>query len=767
MARRSAPRPAPRTAEAARSRLEAEVVAIALVVAALLSAVAFFVGEGLLRVWRDALEGGFGLGAFLVPPLFLLTAVAVWLEIDWRRAVVPVAGAALATLSVLGLASIVHSNFDPAPTAGGAIGAQVGGRLAGQLTGPGAAVVLLALLLVGLAIASRRTLGQLLGPLWGARTVLLARAPRPSARPARAGALPPLPAARADVTPRAPEPRDLPAAEADDAPIRINLPPDRPGARPASPKAMPAAVAVATQLPLSAAAMAAVAASPHPPSVAGLASAVVTAEGVLHATPPARPWALPSIDMLAQGTAARASRAEVLRNGQVIEETLAHFSITAKVVEASVGPVVTRYELKPAAGVKLSRIEALADDLSLALAARSLRIEAPVPGKSVVGIEIPNLAIGLVSLRDVVETATFKDAGSRLTVALGRDVAGSPIVLDLAKLPHLLVAGQTGSGKSVCLSSIICSLLLASTPDDVRFLIGDLKRVDFTGFNGVPHLVVPVMTDHEKILNALYWVTGEMDRRYRLFARASARNIASYNETRTGADRIPYVVFIIDELADLMLQAPIQVEKQITRVAQLARATGIHLVLGTQRPSVDVITGLIKANIPARIAFATASAVDSRTILDMTGAEKLLGRGDMLVLPPDLAKPVRAQGVFVSDREIGSVTQFWRDQGGLDFHAEVTEGEERTVRTRLDGGDDEIDDARYHEALEIVRRAGQASVSMLQRKMTIGFARAGRLIDLMEQQGAIGPSVGPGKMREVYGAAAPRKAAGNSADEEA
>ena len=760
MARRTAPRPAPRKAEAARSRLEAEVVAIALVVVALLSAVAFFVGEGLLRIWRDALEGGFGLGAFLVPPLFLLTAVAVWLEIDWRRAAVPVAGAALATLSVLGLASIVHSNFDPAPTAGGAIGAQVGGRLAGQLTGPGAAVVLLALLLVGLAIASRRTLGQLLGPLWGARTVLLAREPRPPARPARTEQQ--LWAARTDVMSRAPEPRGLPVAEDDDAPIRINLPPDRTGTRAASPKAVPAA----TQLPLSAAATA-LAASPHPPSVAGLASAVVTAEGVLHAAPPTRPWALPSLDMLAEGTAARASREEVLRNGQVIEETLAHFSITAKVVEASVGPVVTRYELKPAAGVKLSRIEALADDLSLALAARSLRIEAPVPGKSVVGIEIPNLAIGLVSLKDVVETATFKDAGSRLTVALGRDVAGSPIVLDLAKLPHLLVAGQTGSGKSVCLSSIICSLLLASTPDEVRFLIGDLKRVDFAGFNGVPHLVVPVMTDHEKILNALYWLTGEMDRRYRLFARASARNIASYNETRTGADRIPYVVFIIDELADLMLQAPIQVEKQITRVAQLARATGIHLVLGTQRPSVDVITGLIKANIPARIAFATASAVDSRTILDMTGAEKLLGRGDMLVLPPDLAKPVRAQGVFVSDREIASVTQFWRDQGGLDFHAEVTEGEERTVRTRLDGGDDEIDDARYDEALEIVRRAGQASVSMLQRKMTIGFARAGRLIDLMEQQGAIGPSVGPGKMREVYGGVAPRKAAGNGADEEA
>ncbi|MBM4421554.1 MAG: DNA translocase FtsK [Chloroflexi bacterium] len=552
-------------------------------------------------------------------------------------------------------------------------------------------------------------------------------------------------------------PEAAPPIAASQQQIRINLPEERPAPKPA-PKAETPPPKKPEQLPLSPAAAAA-AASAHPPSIAGLPSAMIVAEGVLHASQPGVPWTLPPIDLLQGGTAARSSREEVLRNGQVIEETLAHFNIQASVVEASVGPVVTRYEIKPAAGVKVSRIEALADDLALALAARSLRVEAPVPGKSVVGIEIPNLAIGLVALRDVVETSTFRDGGSHLTAALGRDVAGSPIVTDIAKLPHLLVAGQTGSGKSVCLSSILCSILLSATPDEVRFLIGDLKRVDFQGFAGVPHLIVPVMTDHEKILNALYWVTGEMDRRYRLLARASARNIAQYNEGREGQDRIPYIVFFIDELADLMLQAPIQVEKQITRVAQLARATGIHLILGTQRPSVDVITGLIKANIPARIAFATASAVDSRTILDMTGAEKLLGRGDMLVLPPDLAKPVRAQGVYVSDNEIASIARHWRNQGGLDLHPEVVEGEDRKVRSRLDGGDEEIDDARYEEAVEIVRRAGQASVSMLQRKMTVGFARAGRLIDLMEQQGVIGPNLGPGKMREVYGAS--RRAAGD------
>ncbi|MGH2451118.1 MAG: DNA translocase FtsK, partial [Candidatus Limnocylindria bacterium] len=527
-----------------------------------------------------------------------------------------------------------------------------------------------------------------------------------------------------------------PEAADEIAQLRINLPPERtPAKRPAL-RVLEGGEAAEL-----------------PAQPAGLPSAAIAAEGVLHAKAD-RQWTLPPIDLLSAGDDARVGgKGEVEKSARVIEETLAHFNIAAKVVEATVGPVVTRYEIKPAPGVKLSRIEALSDDLALALAARTLRIEAPIPGKSVVGIEVPNIAVGLVSLRDVVETTAFKGGVSKLTVALGRDVAGSPIVLDLAAMPHLLVAGQTGSGKSVSISSIICSLLLNATPDEVRLLIGDLKRVDFAGFAEVPHLVVPVMTDAEKILNALYWVTGEMDRRYRLFARASARNIAAYNESRTGADRIPYIVFLIDELADLMLQAPIQVEKQITRVAQLARATGIHLAVGTQRPSVDVITGLIKANIPARVAFATASAVDSRTILDMTGAEKLLGRGDMLVLRPDLAKPIRAQGVFVSDKEIAAITRHWilQSGAGYDRHDEVVQGEDRLVR-REEGEGDDIEDERYEEAVDIVRRAGQASVSMLQRKMTIGFARAGRLVDLMEREGVIGPSQGPGKMREVFGA---------------
>ena len=634
---------------------------------------------------------------------------------------------ALVAVALLGMAQH-YGPGDPAAgdSAGGYAGAAVAKLAAAALGDVGAPIFLFALLLVGIVVTANRTLAQLARPAWRRRGSL-----RPGEVLGSGTGL--------RFAHEAADEEDV--AELPE-PLRINLPVDRPRVHVLAPDEDAGSPAAAAPL-----------APPVVPAGAapllGLPSAAVAAEGVLHADPPDQPWTLPPLDLLEEGSAARSGKDEVLRNKRLIEETLAHFSIAAAVVEVSVGPVVTRYELKPAPGVKLSRIEALADDLALALAARSLRIEAPIPGKSVVGIEIPNMAIGIVSLRDVAESIEFRSGTSKVTVALGKDVAGSPLVTELARLPHLLVAGQTGSGKSVCISAILCSLLIQATPDEVRLVIGDLKRVDFPMFNGLPHLVVPVLNDAHQILNALYWTTSEMDRRYRLFARSSARNIAAYNEKQTGSDRVPYVIFVIDELADLMLQAPIQVEKQITRIAQLARATGIHLVLGTQRPSVDVITGLIKANIPARIAFATASAVDSRTILDMTGAEKLLGRGDMLWLAPDSAKPVRAQGAFVSDREIDAVTRHWKQQRAPRYDLSVVQDKDR-ARARDDLGD-EIDDDRYEEAVEIVRRAGQASVSMLQRKMTVGFARAGRLIDIMEQQGVVGPPKGPGKMRDVYG----------------
>ena len=746
MARRATRKVSRGAVPAQGARIRNEVAAIALVAFAVLSLIALFVDESatVLSWWRGVMFGSLGWGAVAVPIVLGGLAAEMWFGLLQRTMAAPIGGGFVAYSALLALLQhYQRGNVAAGEGAGGSLGAALANVAAAGLGEIGAPIALFALLLVGVVIAANRTLADLARPAWERREAVAVLRPGMTlpggtgARFARSATL-----AEDDDEDESPRASDR---EAPSEPMRINLPPERPktAGKPLEPVQRPPLRLLPPDGP----------AEPGAPSIEGLPQAEITAEGVLHAKAD-KTWTLPPLDLLSAGDHGRAGGpAEIQRSAAVIEETLSHFGIAAKIVEATVGPTVTRYELKPAAGVKLSRIEALNDDLALALAARTLRIEAPIPGKSVVGIEVPNIAVGLVSLRDVVETATFKQSPSKLTVALGRDVAGSPIILDLGAMPHLLVAGQTGSGKSVSISSILCSILLNATPDDVRLLIGDMKRVDFTAFGDIPHLLTGVMTDSEKILNALYWATSEMDRRYRLFARKSARNIGQYNERHTGPDRIPYVVLVIDELADLMLQAPIQVEKQITRIAQLARPTGIHLVLGTQRPSVDVITGLIKANIPARVAFATASAVDSRTILDMTGAEKLLGRGDMLVLRPDLAKPIRAQGVFVSDSEIQAISHHWTVQSGLryDRNDKVVEGPDRLQRREAEG--DEIDDDRYEEAVEIVHRAGQASVSMLQRKMTIGFARAGRLIDVMEQNGVIGPAKGPGKMREVYGAA--------------
>jgi S-DNA-T family DNA segregation ATPase FtsK/SpoIIIE len=719
-------------------RIRNEVGAIALLAFAVLSIVAMIADQGaVLHWWRSFLVSLLGWGAFAVPFVLGALAAELWFGLMRRSAIIPISGGALVFIALLAIAQhYQRGDPDVGQGAGGMVGAAVANIATGAFGDVGGPIALVALLLVGVVITGNRTLGDLIRPAWERRTALRAGVSLPGGTASRFG-------------------RGVDEEEAEEVPVgepapplRINMPIERPKRAAPAPKPAlrllpPPETDEASSAPEGA----------FTPSIAGLPDKNVAVEGVLHAKAD-RSWTLPPLDLLGLGDAGHAgTSSEIRKSAEVIEQTLAHFNIAAKVVEVTPGPVVTRYELKIAPGILLSRVESLNDNLALALAARTLRIEAPIPGKSVVGIEVPNIAVGLVSLRDVVETAIFRGSPSKLTVALGRDVAGAPIVLDLGAMPHLLVAGQTGSGKSVNISSILCSLLLNATPDDVRLLIGDLKRVDFTAFGDVPHLIAPVMTDADKILNALFWVVGEMDRRYRLFARTSSRNIGQYNEKHTGSDRIPYVVFVIDELADLMLQAPIQVEKQITRVAQLARATGIHLVLGTQRPSVDVITGLIKANIPARIAFATASAVDSRTIIDMTGAEKLLGRGDMLVLRPDLAKPIRAQGVYVSDHEIQLISRHWTLQSGTSYdrHAKVLEGPDRLTRRESEGED--IEDERYDEAVEIIRHEGKASVSMLQRKMTIGFARAGRLIDIMERNGVVGPDRGPGKFREVYGSA--------------
>ena len=415
------------------------------------------------------------------------------------------------------------------------------------------------------------------------------------------------------------------------------------------------------------------------------------------------------------------------------------FGIPARIVGRNAGPVVTQYEVNPAPDIKLSRIEALSDDLAMALAAHSLRIEAPIAGKSAVGIEVPNKDFNAVPLRRVLEEVEFTASESKLTFALGRDVAGVAKAVDLAKMPHLLIAGATGSGKSVMVNAVITSLLCKATPDDVRMILMDLKRVELAAYNGLPHLLVPVITEPERAKAALKWAVNEMEARYRRLAGATARNIRAFNETRADPeDRMPYIVIIIDELADLMMREGKNVEDPIVRLAQKARATGIHMVLATQRPSVNVVTGLIKANFPSRIAFAMASQIDSRTILDAPGAEDLIGRGDMLYQPSDLPRPMRLQGVFVSDPEIARVVDHWKGQiedPQYDM-AIIDTGDESTGSA--DDLADEDADRLLPDAIEVIREYDRASASLLQRRLKVGYARAARMIDQLEARGYIG-----------------------------
>ncbi|HWQ99597.1 MAG TPA: DNA translocase FtsK 4TM domain-containing protein [Candidatus Methylomirabilis sp.] len=437
-----------------------------------------------------------------------------------------------------------------------------------------------------------------------------------------------------------------------------------------------------------------------------------------------------------------------LRQG-VIRKTLANFGISVEMADVSVGPTVTQFTLKPSEGIKLSRITALHNDLALALAAHPIRIEAPIPGKPFVGLEVPNQSIATVGLREMLETREFKERKSPLSFVLGKDVTGGPWVAELGKMPHLLVAGATGSGKSVCLNILIMSLLYANGPDDLKLILVDPKRVEFPVYNNIPHLLTPVITNVENTVNALKWTLREMDRRFDVLSKFGARDLATYNQR--SEDKMPYLVFVVDELADLMVTSQAEVEGPIVRLSQMARAVGIHLVLATQRPSVDVLTGLIKANIPARAAFAVASATDSRTILDQMGAEKLLGRGDMLFQSSDMPSPKRIQGAFVTDDEVRHVVEFLTGKyGPPDYESAVIE-KRGTGGTAFSGGtpiDDGDSDALLPEAKEEILRAGKASASLLQRRLKVGYARAARLLDLLEQEGFIGPGDGA-KPREI------------------
>lgn len=459
-------------------------------------------------------------------------------------------------------------------------------------------------------------------------------------------------------------------------------------------------------------------------------------------------------------------RKELQTNGQMLVETLQNFSVQTKIIDISRGPAVTRYELQPAAGVKISKITNLADDIALNLAASAVRIEAPIPGKAAVGIEIPNKVVNVVKMRELVNSSEFITSKSKLTVILGKDISGTVTVADLAKMPHLLIAGSTGSGKSVCINSFIISLLYKSTPDEVRLLLIDPKVVELGIYNGIPHLLVPVVTDPRKAAGALNWAVTEMLKRYNIFAENNVRDLESYNKlvTRNQKEKntkgnenlepMPQIVIIIDELADLMMAAPNEVEDAICRLAQMARAAGMHLVIATQRPSVDVITGVIKANIPSRIALAVSSQVDSRTILDSSGAEKLLGRGDMLFSPIGSSKPKRVQGCYVTDREIEAVINFFKNnKSESEYDQNVIEEIEKNAAaesdTKAKKNEDSEDDPMLNDAIKCVVDAGQASTSLLQRKLRLGYARAARIIDQMEDRGIVGPYEGASKSRKV------------------
>jgi len=515
--------------------------------------------------------------------------------------------------------------------------------------------------------------------------------------------------------------------------------------------------AIASAVPGSGAAASSVSAgagmSSMPLSVPSLASTAedtaqvaVSKDGQIHRTYD-RPYHFPSLDILAKGEVGQNNNDEVAYNAMRLEDVLSSFGISAKVVNATQGPTVTRYEIEPAQGVKVSRIVNLTDDIALNLAAQHIRMEAPIPGKSAIGIEVPNTKTEAVHLRDVLDCSDFKEARGGIPVGLGKDIAGKPVITDLAKMPHLLVAGTTGSGKSVCVNTLISSILFSRKPEEVKLLLIDPKMVELSVYNGIPHLMAPVVTDMKKAAAVLRWAVREMEARYKAFAASGKRDIKSYNEAHPKS-AMPLIVLIIDELADLMMTAPDDIEESISRLAQMARAAGIHMVLATQRPSVNVITGSIKANVPSRISFAVGSQIDSRTILDMAGAEKLLGKGDMLFSPIGANKPIRVQGAFISDDEVEHLVEFVKQQREPEYDDTVTAEAEKEIAAQDNDEQDIYRDELLERAVNLVMESGQASVSMLQRRFRIGYTRAARLVDTMENLKIVGPNMGS-KAREI------------------
>jgi len=699
-----------------------EICGLALVTMGLVTAISLVArSEGSLsQAWALLLRQTFGLGAYVVGPFLVAcgAALLLWTSLHSRLLArwLAIVGCELVFFASLGLAHVLASepplDLAQAGKRGGYVGWALWRLMVPLLGEPISVLVLVFVALAGICLATGATWPSL---SWRVRWLLghLSRRLRASAAARR-------------------------ARSADREP--------KPAASPRPVKGQP------IQATLESAAVAS--AGSRPP----LREGSTQREREARPKPRGGRAGLPPLDLLIADETKDGDDADARLRAQIIEETLASFGIPVRVVGWHRGPVVTQFDVEPGYlerqdrdgnlhryKVRVSKIQALSKDLALALAAVPIRIEAPVPGRPVVGIEVPNAAKTLVGLQGVLRSSTFRKTRARLRIALGRDVSGSAVVANLGAMPHLLVSGATGSGKSVCLNAIIASLLFFNTPEQLKLLLIDPKRVELTRYNGIPHLVAPVVVDIEKVIPALRWVTRQMDRRYEDFAKAGARSLASYNRIARsgGLDPLPFIVIVIDELADIMFTAPDDAERTLCRLAQMARATGIHLVIATQRPSTDVVTGLIKANFPARISFAVTTQVDSRVILDAQGAEKLLGRGDMLFMAPDSAKLRRIQGCFVSDQEMDALAAFWRKP-----KIEAQPAPDQTPPWERDSYS-EAEDPLLQEAIELVRQHDQASASFLQRQMRIGYPRAARIVDQLEKLGVVGPPQSGGRSRAV------------------
>ncbi len=712
-----------------------DLIGVAMVLVGLLTVVSFFSARngGLTGDWIGALKSIFGLGVYILPVgLIVLGAWLVARNVD-RLPELNIERIIGILLLFVGLLVAFHGLSGPAATAiergknglgGGTLGALLQRGLVGALGGAGAAILVVAWLLVALAMTLDLSMQELFH--WIVPLVVNLKG-------------------------------------------RLNQ------------RLVRRAKGLESDFPLSGELLENFTSFQHPlvtPQTT-VPPGVTVRTNISNA--PLVTWLLPkSADILQPAQAPAINEEFIATRARLIEATLASFGAPAQVVEISRGPTITMFGVEPLfvegrsgqMRVRVGKIASLADDLALALAVTRIRIQAPVPGHGYVGIEVPNEEMTLVTLREMLESQAFTRGKPLLRFALGKDVSGHPVSYDLTSMPHLLIAGTTGSGKSVCVNSILSCLLMNNTPDDLRFILVDPKRVELTSYNGVPHLLAPVVVEIERVIGALQWMTREMDNRYHKFAEIGARNIQDYNArlSTQGGKKLPFLIVVIDELADLMMIAPDETERTITRLAQLARATGIHMIIATQRPSVDVVTGLIKANFPARIAFAVASNTDSRVILDQPGAERLLGRGDMLFQAPDSPSPVRLQGVFVSDAEINRLVDYWRNQAGAASPYAVTSTSEpvnvippgvplKQVPMFEDMTPESKGDPLLGEATDLIRREGRASVSMLQRRMRIGYTRAARLMDTLEEQGIVGPPEPGSGVRTVldYGPAAPPK----------